>query len=271
EIDRLVQLTEPELEEFKAARKPVYAHWLSVLKFAYCNQRSNEEMAIHLLKRGQPDLTGIFLIANDPISHTFWHFYQPQEYGGKVEPAMARRLGQTVPNIYRHNDGYLARLRQVIGPETVVMVVSDHGFQASGIVPKPADLNGRAGWLESWYQRRKNVGIDPDNVAVGQSGKHHLDGVFIASGGPVRKGVELSEPPRIYDIAPTILALLGLPVPEDMEGRVLEEIIEPAFLEKHPIRRIASYEEFIDREVLASTASGDDSTIDMLRALGYIE
>ena len=57
------------------------------------------------------------------------------------------------------------------------------------------------------------------------------EGVFLAAGGPVLPGVSVA--PSIYDIAPTVLALLGMPVPDDMPGRVIEEIVEPAFWAEH--------------------------------------
>jgi len=41
----------------------------------------------------------------------------------------------------------------------------------------------------------------------------------------VRESNLQSPGPRIIDLAPTILALLGLPVPDDMDGRILEEFL----------------------------------------------
>ena len=70
-------------------------------------------------------------------------------------------------------------------------------------------------------------------VTVGMSGIHHIDGTFIASGGPIMRGARFKTQPSIADITPTILALMGLPVGRDMAGRVLEEIINPEFLVLH--------------------------------------
>jgi predicted AlkP superfamily phosphohydrolase/phosphomutase len=61
----------------------------------------------------------------------------------------------------------------------------------------------------------------------GDSGCHRLHGIFVAWGAEVRQGVTL-EGARIVDLAPTILHLMGLPVPEDMDGRVLDEAIAHA-------------------------------------------
>jgi len=55
------------------------------------------------------------------------------------------------------------------------------------------------------------------------SGTHRMDGVFIAHGPLVRPNAR-PEGARIIDAAPTILYALGLPVPEDMDGRPLLEI-----------------------------------------------
>ena len=66
-------------------------------------------------------------------------------------------------------------------------------------------------------------------------GDHHINGIFIASGGPIKKGLKITT--FIYDIVPTALALMGLPIPEDMPGRVLEEIMDSQFLKQYPIKK----------------------------------
>ena len=66
-------------------------------------------------------------------------------------------------------------------------------------------------------------------------GTHRRDGILIAHGKPFRKGIEV-EGARLIDMAPTILRLMGQPAPDDMDGRVLEELFEPEFLARHPIQ-----------------------------------
>jgi hypothetical protein len=86
-------------------------------------------------------------------------------------------------------------------------------------------------------------------------------------------GVKESWPPQpgVMDVAPTILALYGLPPGEDMDGRVWREYLKESVLKDIPAP-VASYE-VIGREE-PSPAEGDDAmdegTIDRLRALGYI-
>jgi predicted AlkP superfamily phosphohydrolase/phosphomutase len=66
-------------------------------------------------------------------------------------------------------------------------------------------------------------------------GAHRRDGILIAHGKPFRKGIEI-EGARLIDMAPTILHLMGQPVPDDMDGHVLEELFEPEVLTPHPIQ-----------------------------------
>jgi predicted AlkP superfamily phosphohydrolase/phosphomutase len=66
-------------------------------------------------------------------------------------------------------------------------------------------------------------------------GTHRRDGILIAHGKPFRKGIEVKGA-RLIDMAPTILHLMGQPVPDDMDGHVLEELFEPEFLARHPIQ-----------------------------------
>jgi hypothetical protein len=68
-----------------------------------------------------------------------------------------------------------------------------------------------------------------------------------------------------------VLYLLGLPVGDDMKGRVITDLVDPAYLTANPVRRIATYET-AERKTEAPLPSGVDGQIkDRLRGLGYIE
>ncbi len=64
--------------------------------------------------------------------------------------------------------------------------------------------------------------------AFGPTGDHRMEGVFIASGPAIKAGATLAGDADLLDIAPTVLHLLGVPVPADMDGRVLIEVLDPA-------------------------------------------
>ena len=50
-------------------------------------------------------------------------------------------------------------------------------------------------------------------------GGHHGEGLFLAAGPNVRPGYVQG---RLEDVAPTVLALLGVPVPAELDGRPLD-------------------------------------------------
>jgi predicted AlkP superfamily phosphohydrolase/phosphomutase len=97
----------------------------------------------------------------------------------------------------------------------------------------------------------------------GDSGCHRSHGILVAWGAGVRPGTV--EGARILDLAPTILHLLGLPVPDEMDGDVLTS----AFAVTRPV--------LYERGSGSSQDAGSDLSAaesaeveDRLRALGYL-
>jgi predicted AlkP superfamily phosphohydrolase/phosphomutase len=64
------------------------------------------------------------------------------------------------------------------------------------------------------------------------AGEHSPEGIFMAAGPNVRPGQIANL--HIADVAPTLLYTLGVPVPEAMDGRILTELFDPAFVAAHP-------------------------------------
>jgi predicted AlkP superfamily phosphohydrolase/phosphomutase len=100
-------------------------------------------------------------------------------------------------------------------------------------------------------------------------GTHRRDGIVIAHGDSFKKGAEIRGA-RLIDMAPTILHLLGQPVPADMDGRVLEELFEPAFIAANPIQ--VGISEGSDGGQGAQYSAEEAAIVEeRLKALGYIE
>ncbi|PYQ46601.1 MAG: hypothetical protein DMF77_00275 [Acidobacteria bacterium] len=71
------------------------------------------------------------------------------------------------------------------------------------------------------------------------------------------------------DIAPTVLHLAGLPASRELEGRVLEDALSPAFRADHPVRTVSSYgRRFAGRP---AESAFDRDMLDQLRSLGYVQ
>ncbi|HEV3166502.1 MAG TPA: alkaline phosphatase family protein [Isosphaeraceae bacterium] len=65
--------------------------------------------------------------------------------------------------------------------------------------------------------------------AFGPTGDHRMDGIFVAAGPPFKPASSLQDA-TLLDVAPTVLHLLDVPVPLDMDGRVLTEILDRSLL-----------------------------------------
>jgi predicted AlkP superfamily phosphohydrolase/phosphomutase len=104
------------------------------------------------------------------------------------------------------------------------------------------------------------------------SGDHLMDGIVVMRGeGLVREGERL-EGAEIVDLAPTILHAIGCPVPSDMDGRVLEEALEPSFLAQWPVVYGGPLGERAARDESGSDYSGEDEEgiRKALEGLGYL-
>ncbi|HWE35221.1 MAG TPA: alkaline phosphatase family protein [Isosphaeraceae bacterium] len=107
--------------------------------------------------------------------------------------------------------------------------------------------------------------------AFGPTGDHRMDGVLIAAGPPFRPGA-VPEGATLMDIAPTVLRLLGVPVPEDMDGRVLTELLDPSRVPAATEDDEAGYVEAIEPDAVAVPYSDEDDTAIRRRLadLGYL-
>ncbi len=120
------------------------------------------------------------------------------------------------------------------------------------------------GFQSSVVMARRDVykgGIKSD-----RSSYHRRDGIFIAAGPPFQAGGHVKA--SVMDIAPTVLWLAGLPIPDHMDGVLIREALLPDVLRErsptttHDERGIAGTMEAEDQ--------GDEEIEDRLKSLGYL-
>ncbi|MEE8305117.1 MAG: alkaline phosphatase family protein [Candidatus Tectomicrobia bacterium] len=113
--------------------------------------------------------------------------------------------------------------------------------------------------------------IGPQEVRRVKSGDHREEGIFLASGPNLGMPMEVKDA-AIVDIAPTLLYVSGLPIPTDMDGKVLTEIFDERYRARHPVQygpaetsdtTVAPQQDYSEEEEAALRAR--------LRGLGYIE
>ena len=73
----------------------------------------------------------------------------------------------------------------------------------------------------------------------------------------------------IIDVAPTILYLLGLPVPSGFDGKVLTDALEPDLLRAYPIRKEDIFLE-VESKGFVMTETEEEKIRKNLQELGYI-
>ena len=99
----------------------------------------------------------------------------------------------------------------------------------------------------------------------GDSGCHRLHGIFVAGGPAFAQGTVKGA--RLIDLAPTILHIMGVPIPDDMDGRALTEALSPELRARAVhVTEAADYA----TEQVEMTPEEQAQVEERLRALGYL-
>jgi predicted AlkP superfamily phosphohydrolase/phosphomutase len=192
-----------------------------------------------------PDLFISYYRITDFMSHSLWLYYD--ETDPVFEPRDDHRelFNESLKQSYRFTDAALGDLLNSLDGKANIMIVSDHGF---GPAKDPAGKVTRQEHL---------------------TGNHRPNGVVLAVGPDIVPG-EIRDM-TVMEVAPTLLALLGLPVSDELPGAVHTALLTPDFLEENPIRGVTDYRDVIvqrgDVEVDLEAQAEDMNT---LRGLGYI-
>jgi len=104
--------------------------------------------------------------------------------------------------------------------------------------------------------------------AYGHTATHRMNGILIGKGKALRRGATTSGA-NIVDLAPSILYLMGIGIPRDMDGEVLEEMFTQEFLGSNRIEHtdVVSKEA---EQILEMSPKDEDEIMNRLKGLGYI-
>ena len=208
-------------------------------------------MSIHSaatwLIENQPwDFFAVYYDAIDHFCHGFMRYHPPRQDFIKQEDF--ELYHNVVSTAYQFHDQMLGALLDKVGDDTTVILMSDHGFHPDHLRP------------------RAIPGI-PAGPAI-----EHRDFGILAIKGPGIKRDELLHGASVLDITPTMLTLYGLPVGEDMDGKVFVRAFE------HPPKTstIPSWEEVAGNDGRHPPHTRLDpvaahEALEQLVALGYID
>jgi predicted AlkP superfamily phosphohydrolase/phosphomutase len=217
-------------------------------------------IALHLEKTLAPDLLVVFLPGIDRVSHHLWGMLRPEDlfademrdadrarelselyretYAKRSPPPEEQRAhaAEALRSYYEYTDRLIGELLERYGPEDLVLVVSDHGFE--------------------WGLKRGVTGLHET--------ERSQNGVIFARGPGIAPG-QTAEGVGVADVTPTILAWTGYPQARDMVGRpapFLRPGAPPPPIDTYDldIVHLEAVESDVEREIEAE-----------LRVLGYIE
>ena len=156
--------------------------------------------ATWIMQNREWDFLAVYYNAIDHFCHGFMKFYPPRM--DDVDEKQYQIYKDVISSAYRYHDMMLHTLMQMAGPDTLVVLVSDHGFHSDHLRPK-------------------RIPKTPAGPAV-----CHRDLGIIGLYGPGIKKDERIYGASLLDVTPTILTAMGLPVGEDMDGKPLVQAFE---------------------------------------------
>ena len=182
-----------------------------------------QRLARDLYDRERPDLTAVYFEGTDEIGHLFAADAPPRLPCTSEEDAA--KYGDAAARYYTTIDAILGQwMRRAREDGATLLVTSDHGFKWGAdrtCSRSPAEWSTAAFW-------------------------HRPDGIFAAWGARVAAGKGRAHP-SVADVAPTVLALLGLPPDASMTGSpvrtafpTLAPLPPERLFGKTPVTRVAA-------------------------------
>ena len=206
-----------------------------------------------------------------------------------VDPTHLPPIAEDVKAILMRSgelDATMIALADAIGADLDLLAVylpgldiAQHALLAGeGAAAGPSELGARVEGLRRYYTYLHSL----TSGAAGQASRDRMlfvvtepgrlrggQGIFAAAGPGIRRGTRVEG--RVFNVAPTILHALGLPVSRELQERPIDSIFEPEFLARSPIRYVDTYG---PRSRIPTARHGrplDQEMIDRLRSLGYVK
>ena len=221
-------------------------HWVVTEKLeqVFVEDGRIAKLALEIEAETKPDVLMVFLPGIDRVSHWLWGNLEPSlRYPERLRPSSDERFAGTAAlhDYYVYTDALIAALIAPFGPEDLVLVVSDHGFEA---------------------------GVLFDRLTGIHESKRAVNGVVFARGPGFepRSHIRASDGPMsVNDVTPSVLSWLGLPIGDDMDGRPIPAAVRVA------LRSVATHDVTPVERVATHASGAEEEMLEQLRGLGYIE
>jgi predicted AlkP superfamily phosphohydrolase/phosphomutase/Flp pilus assembly protein TadD len=245
-VQRIVKLTDAQIAAATTAKDDPYSTPISHLRQAMATARGYTDIALDRLAKDRPRLLAVYYEGTDASMHLFNNFAPPKQEW--VSDADYAAYNDAVASYWSWQDSLLGELLARRGPNTSIVICSDHGFRTGD-------------------ERLREDHVDTELADA----SHMIDGILVLNGPGVRPGTPITGA-SIYDIAPTVMALLDLPVAGDLNGKALTGALTGEYRTAHPLREVATWEtsplqrssEVVNDPEAAARME------QMLRSLGYV-
>jgi predicted AlkP superfamily phosphohydrolase/phosphomutase/tetratricopeptide (TPR) repeat protein len=240
QIRRFLNITPAELNN--AASTGNASDPINLFRGVLAKTWTDHRVAISLYNQQKPLLLMMSYDGTDAVNHLFAPYHPPYRDG--VSQEAYRKYWPAVTSYYAEVDRMIGEWMNVLPPDTTVIVLSCYGFRWGK--NRPRSMPGGAATLTD----------------------HRNPGVFIAYGPHVAASREAHDM-SVFDVAPTVLTLLGLPRSTEMPGRA----IRWAFKDLVPVTtvRVVSYAEFVGERPLPGSAQTDPHAFQKeLQAIGHL-
>lgn len=211
--------------------------------------RVHASIALGLYEKERPDLTMVYFQGTDEIGHVAGRFALPKL--PQVSAEESRKFRDAVDAIYVEADRILGQLRAKAGRDGATLVVaSDHGFKWGA--DRPA----------------KSSGVQFDTAYL-----WHRDPGMLAAEGPAIVPSRERSRASVFDVAPTLCRLLGLPPDPRFEGRALDGLAGaslPAAAAPVEWEKVATVERLVVRDPDEAEKKAAEEFTKKLVALGYL-
>ena len=222
QVRRFLNLTPDEWDNATKNPSDPAMIFRSILAKTWTDHRVAINLYNDQRQHGQdPMLVMVSYEGTDAVNHLFAPYHPPYRDG--ISEASYRKYWPAVANYYAEVDRLIGEWMGVLPRDTTVMIMSSYGFRWGKNRPRSMPNGGAA------------------------LSDHRNPGMFIAYG-PHVVANHAAQPMSVYDVAPTVLSLLGLPQAADMPGHVTTW----AFKDVAPITsvRVVSYAEFVNSKPL---------------------
>jgi hypothetical protein len=238
-LDRILELV--DTEGLSAGEASAWARarprFVAEMRHNLARDLSTRNVAVDLLARDEEwRLFGLYFRAVDLAHHLTWSL---RNATGDPAEHPELRLSTVVDRYHELIDGIIGEVLAEVPDDVTIVMLSDHGF-------------------EDRYQHARA----PDGFAI-------LAGPTVVH----RDQDETKGAISVYDVAPTVATLLGLPVPSDLAGRARTDLLDPEFVDAHVPGPVTTWER--EGRDAAATEGEDraveEAELERLRALGYIQ